>query len=62
MLVNKVVKERIAYVKMQNGKHFNCLSEDMCNELMEAITASYGRMCGHRAAGRSQSPCLERGA
>ncbi len=23
MLVNKVVKERIAYVKMQNGKHLH---------------------------------------
>jgi len=45
MLVNKVVKERIAYVKMQNGKHFNCLSEDMCNELMEAIRASYTEEC-----------------
>ena len=45
MLVNKVVKERIASVRMQNGKHFNCLSEDMCNELMEAITASYTEEC-----------------
>ncbi|MBQ7478264.1 MAG: methylmalonyl-CoA decarboxylase [Selenomonadaceae bacterium] len=45
MLVNTVIKDRIAYVKMQNGKHFNCLSEEMCQELMEAIRDSYDKEC-----------------
>ena len=45
MLVNTVIKDRIAYVKMQNGKHFNCLSEDMCHELMQAIQESYDKEC-----------------
>jgi len=44
-LVNTVIKDRIAYVKMQNGKHFNCLSEGMCQELMDAIQAAYDQEC-----------------
>ena len=32
MLVDVVVKDRICYVEMQNGKHFNCLSEEMCHD------------------------------
>lgn len=45
MLVSTVIKDRIAYVKMQNGKHFNCLSEDMCHELIKAIKDSYSQEC-----------------
>ncbi len=45
MLVNTVIKDRITYVKMQNGKHYNCLSEEMCKELIEAITNSYAEEC-----------------
>ena len=45
MLVETVIKDRIAYVKMKNGRHFNCLSEDMCHELMEAIQDSYDKEC-----------------
>ncbi|MCR5175966.1 MAG: methylmalonyl-CoA decarboxylase [Anaerovibrio sp.] len=45
MLVNTVIKDRIAFVKMQNGKHFNCLSEEMCNDLINAIKDSYAKEC-----------------
>lgn len=45
MLVDTMIKDRIAYIKMQNGKHFNCLSEDMCHELMEAIEDAYAKEC-----------------
>ena len=45
MLVNTVIKDRIAYVEMCNGKHFNCLSEDMCHELIEAIQDAYAKEC-----------------
>ena len=45
MLVNTVIKDRIAYVKMQDGKHFNCLSENMCHDLMDAIEESYRKEC-----------------
>ena len=45
MLVNTVIKDRIAYAKMQDGKHFNCLSGNMCHELMDAIEDSYAKEC-----------------
>ena len=45
MLVNTVIKDRIAYVKMQDPKHFNCLSENMCHDLMDAIEESYREEC-----------------
>lgn len=45
MLVNTVIKDRIAYVKMQDSKHFNCLSEKMCLELINAIEDSYAKEC-----------------
>ena len=45
MLVNTVIKDRIAYVEMQNGKHFNCLSEEMCQELIEAVKDAYAKEC-----------------
>ncbi|MBO6246478.1 MAG: enoyl-CoA hydratase/isomerase family protein, partial [Anaerovibrio sp.] len=45
MLVSTEIKDRIAYIKMQNGKHFNCLSEEMCLELIEAIKKSYSLQC-----------------
>ena len=40
-LVSAVIKERICYVEMQNADHFNCLSEEMCQELMESLQYGY---------------------
>lgn len=45
MLVETSIKDRICFVEMKNGKHFNCLSEDMCNELMEAVKQGYASEC-----------------
>ena len=45
MLVNAIVKERICYIEMQNAEHFNCLSEEMCKELCEAIRSGYEQEC-----------------
>jgi len=45
MLVNTEIKDRIAYITMQNGKHYNCLSEEMCLELIESIKKSYSLKC-----------------
>ncbi len=45
MLVNVLIKDRICYVEMQNGKHFNCLSENMCNELIAALKQGYSAEC-----------------
>ncbi len=45
MLVDKEVKDRVCYVEMQNGKHFNCLSEEMCTELIAALKFGYEQEC-----------------
>ena len=45
MLVNTVINDRICYVEMQNADHFNCLSEEMCAELIEALKYGYANEC-----------------
>ncbi len=45
MLVNTEIKDRVCYVEMQNADHFNCLSEEMCKELMEAMHKGYESEC-----------------
>ena len=45
MLVQAIVKNRICYVEMQNADHFNCLSEEMCRALCEAIESGYLQEC-----------------
>ncbi len=44
-LVSAVIKERICYVEMQNADHFNCLSEEMCLELIESLQYGYDQEC-----------------
>ena len=41
MLTSVEKRDRITYIKMMNGKHFNCLSEEMCAELMSDIKEAY---------------------
>lgn len=45
MFVSTVIKDRICYVEMQNAEHFNCLSEEMCAELMDALNKGYDSEC-----------------
>ena len=45
MLVSTEIKDRICYVEMQNSEHLNCLSEQMCNELMDALSFGYNNEC-----------------
>ncbi|MBE8953187.1 MAG: methylmalonyl-CoA decarboxylase [Quinella sp. 1Q7] len=45
MLVDVVIKDRICYVEMQNGKHFNCLSEEMCHDLIDALKQGCDSEC-----------------
>ena len=45
MLVNKVIEDRICYVEMQNAEHFNCLSEQMCMDLIDALKYAYDSEC-----------------
>ena len=44
-LVNAIIKERICYVEMQNADHFNCLSEEMCQELIDNLQYGYDQEC-----------------
>lgn len=44
-MVNFEIKERIAFLTMQNSAHFNCLSEEMCNALISAIDEAYRNEC-----------------
>ena len=44
-MVSSEIIDRIAFITMQNGKHFNCLSEEMCEALSEAIQAAYKAEC-----------------
>lgn len=44
-MVNTVVKDRICYVEMQDANHFNCLSEEMCKELIDALKQGYDSEC-----------------
>ncbi len=45
MLLSSIIKDRICYIEMQNSKHFNCLSEEMCQELIDAINNGYKQEC-----------------
>ena len=45
MLVNTAIDDRICHVEMQNADHYNCLSEEMCKELMDALNYGYKNEC-----------------
>lgn len=45
MLVSTEIKDRICYVEMQNADRYNCLSEQMCNELIDALKFGYDNEC-----------------
>ncbi|HCB93753.1 MAG TPA: methylmalonyl-CoA decarboxylase [Selenomonas sp.] len=45
MLVKSEIRNKICYIEMQNPDHFNCLSEAMCEELMEALDEGYENEC-----------------
>ena len=45
MLVDRIVKDRICYIEMQNSERFNCLSEQMCVELIDAVQFGYDSEC-----------------
>ncbi len=44
-LINLSINDRIARITMQDAEHFNCLSEGMCAELIEAIDEAYAAEC-----------------
>lgn len=44
-MINITINDRIAIITMQNAEHFNCLSEQMCTELSDAIDEAYKAEC-----------------
>ncbi len=45
MLVKTTIKDRICFIEMQNAAHFNCLSQEMCQELTDAVQEAYKQEC-----------------
>ena len=44
-VVDLQIQDRIAFITMQDADHFNCLSEQMCGELIDAINKAYESEC-----------------
>ena len=44
-LLKIVNNDRICFITMNNADHFNCLSEEMCTQLMAAIDKAYSDEC-----------------
>ena len=45
MLVSIEIRDRICYIEMQNADRYNCLSEQMCTELIDALKLGYKSEC-----------------
>ncbi len=39
------LKDRICFIEMQDPKHLNCLSEELCTEMQEALDSAYKSEC-----------------
>lgn len=39
------IEDRICFITMNNAAHFNCLSEEMCGQLNDALTYAYTNHC-----------------
>lgn len=44
-LVSVSIKDRVCFIEMQNPKRLNCLSEEMCRDLVRALDEGYRREC-----------------
>jgi len=44
-MTNLEIKDRIAFITMQNAAHFNCLSEELCNSMIAHINDAYQKEC-----------------
>ncbi len=45
MVIGTEIKDRICFVEMQDPQHLNCLSEELCTEMREALDAAYKNEC-----------------
>lgn len=44
-MTNLEIKDRIAFITMQNAAHFNCLSEQLCNSMIAHMDEAYQKEC-----------------
>jgi len=44
MIESKIV-EKICFIEMKNSEHFNCLSEEMCDLIVNAVDEAYENEC-----------------
>ncbi|MBO7368339.1 MAG: enoyl-CoA hydratase/isomerase family protein [Paludibacteraceae bacterium] len=45
MVIGTEFKDRICFIEMQDPQHLNCLSEELCTEMREALDAAYKNEC-----------------
>ena len=44
-LVSVSIKDRVCFIEMQNPKRLNCLSEEMCCDIVRALDEGYRKEC-----------------
>ncbi len=44
-LLNVSIVDRICFVTMNNAEHFNCLSEELCSQLLDSLKYAYTNEC-----------------
>lgn len=45
MVIGTEFKDKICFIEMQDAKHLNCLSEELCTEMREALDNAYKNEC-----------------
>lgn len=44
-LINVNIVDKVLFLEMKNPDHFNCLSEEMCSEMLGALEEAYNKEC-----------------
>lgn len=44
-MIDVKITDRVCLICMQNAEHFNCLSEEMCHSISDAILEAYKKEC-----------------
>lgn len=44
-MISVTITDKICFIEMKNPDHFNCLSEVMCNEMVDALDEAYRKEC-----------------
>lgn len=44
-MIESYVNDRICFIQMKNPKRLNCLSEDLCEKMIEALEGAYNTEC-----------------